>query len=85
MSAPHDYYASGRHRQELDLILRGNADLIELGKWTGTPDTADGHDAPLPDSGASEILAGIGLCILVLSAFAGMFLGAAWVHGWRPV
>ena len=46
---------------------------------------AANDDAPLPDSGASEILAGIGLCILVIGGFVGMFLGAAWVHGWRPV
>ena len=76
MTTTTDYNISGRHRQELDLILRGNSDLIESGKWTGTPDTADGH---------IEILAGIGCCILVIGGFVGMFLGAAWVHGWRPV
>ena len=84
MSTPHDYHASGRHRQELDLILRGNADLIESGKWTGTPDTADGHEAPLPDSDASAILAGIAGSVIVVAAFVCIFLGAAWLHGWRP-
>lgn len=29
-------------------VQRGNDDLVGTGTWTGTPDTADGHAAPLP-------------------------------------
>lgn len=32
----------------LDLLLLGNADLLDTGVWTGTPATADGRNAPLP-------------------------------------
>lgn len=32
----------------LEVLELGNADLVGTGTWTGTPDTADGHAAPLP-------------------------------------
>ena len=28
-------------------IIKGNADLLGEGQWTGTPDTADGHASPI--------------------------------------
>lgn len=29
-------------------VVKGNADLQDQGQWSGTPATADGHEAPLP-------------------------------------
>lgn len=36
-------------RPNLEVLELGNADLYGEGQWTGTPDTADGHAAPLPE------------------------------------
>ena len=36
-------------RLGLSVIEHANADLYGEGQWTGTPETADGSKAPLPD------------------------------------
>lgn len=36
------------NRHGLEVIELGNADVFGEGQYVGTPDTADGHAAPLP-------------------------------------
>ena len=42
-------------------------------------------DDPPPPPTLREVLAATACSFLIVGGFVGMFLGAAWVHGWRPV
>ncbi|WP_162434582.1 hypothetical protein [Pseudoxanthomonas koreensis] len=73
------------------MIEHNNADLYGEGQWTGTPATADGSRAPLPEypqpgeTWAEFIrdgLVALGCTALVVSSFVGVFFLALLANGW---
>lgn len=70
------------NRLGLTVIEHQNADLYGEGQWTGTPDTADGHAAPLPvypqpsDLPSPSLLALRDVAALAVAGLFGYALGA---------
>ena len=73
-AALNEFLARGVEALEL-----GNAD-IDIGTWTGTPDTADGHAAPLPVY--PDKLAAVACYALVFVVLPALPFAVAAIRGW---
>ena len=70
------------NRLGLTVIEHQNADLYGEGQWTGTPDTADGHAAPLPEyPGKGDLPPSPRVAALIDTAAVLLIAGIAFVAG----